>query len=130
MPSDKHEIGLLRQIQEMRDRINYLEQCNVNVFACEKELWSRETFGEGERTEGVVKHIQKELEEILAAPHDLTEWVDVMLLAMDGFWRAGGNSALLLEALKAKQEINYQRKWGPNRPGEPTFHVKESADAH
>lgn len=111
----------------LTQRFEYLRKININAFAVEKEIWSRETFGEGQRTEGVVKHIQKELEEILAAPDDPTEWVDVILLGMDGFWRAGGESALLFEALRAKQDINYARKWEPRRDGEPTFHVKEPA---
>lgn len=73
--------------------------------------WSRETFGPALRTKGVLDHIRKELAEIELEPHDLSEWVDVVILAMDGFWRHGGNAADLLPALLAKQKKNMARTW-------------------
>ncbi len=73
--------------------------------------WSRETFGPALRTKGVLDHIRKELGEIEQEPHDLSEWVDVVILAMDGFWRHGGKAADLLPALLAKQKKNMARTW-------------------
>jgi uncharacterized NAD(P)/FAD-binding protein YdhS len=63
------------------------------------------------RTGGVIDHIRKELREIEADPHDLSEWVDVVILAMDGFWRHGGKASGLLPALLAKQRKNMARTW-------------------
>lgn len=54
-----------------------------------QRAFSQRTFGPGARAQGVVDHIRKELCEIEADPTDLTEWVDVVLLALDGAWRAG-----------------------------------------
>ena len=51
--------------------------------------FSLRTFGPGPRSIGVVAHIRKELREVEADPTDLSEWVDVILLALDGAWRAG-----------------------------------------
>lgn len=73
--------------------------------------WSRETFGPALRTKGIIDHIKKELREIEADPHDLSEWVDVVILAMDGFWRHGGNADDLFKALIAKQHKNMARTW-------------------
>jgi hypothetical protein len=73
--------------------------------------WSRETFGPALRTKGIIDHIKKELREIEADPHDLSEWVDVVILAMDGFWRHGGNASDLFSALLAKQKKNMARTW-------------------
>lgn len=73
--------------------------------------WSRETFGPALRTKGIVQHITKELREIEAEPHDLAEWVDVIILAMDGFWRHGGKPEDLLPAMQAKQDRNFARTW-------------------
>lgn len=73
--------------------------------------WSRETFGPALRTKGVIDHIRKELREIEQKPHDLSEWVDVVILAMDGFWRHGGKASDLLPALLAKQQKNMARTW-------------------
>jgi len=73
--------------------------------------WSRETFGPALRTKGVIDHIRKELREIEQDPHDLSEWIDVVILAMDGFWRHGGEASALLPALVAKQRKNMARTW-------------------
>lgn len=73
--------------------------------------WSRETFGPGPRTKGVIDHIRKELSEIEAAPNDLGEWVDVVILALDGAWRAGHEPQQIIDAIKAKQARNEARVW-------------------
>lgn len=88
--------------------------------------WSKETFGPGKRTGGICKHIRKELKEIEEAPTDLKEWVDVLLLALDGVWRSGHSADHLYAALLVKQQINIERTWPkPGPEGEPTEHVRE-----
>lgn len=49
--------------------------------------WSHATFGPGERTEGVLDHIRKELVEVEDANGESEEWVDVVILALDGLTR-------------------------------------------
>lgn len=49
--------------------------------------FSHATFGPGERTTGVIDHIRKELREVEDANGDSTEWVDVVILALDGLTR-------------------------------------------
>ncbi|WP_368735417.1 dATP/dGTP pyrophosphohydrolase domain-containing protein, partial [Metapseudomonas otitidis] len=44
--------------------------------------FSERTFGPGSRAKGVVDHIRKELKEIEASPGDLSEWIDVVILAL------------------------------------------------
>lgn len=73
--------------------------------------WSERTFGPGLRTKGVVDHIRKELKEIEDNPTDLSEWVDVIILSLDGAWRAGYSPAEIISGIKAKQMINENRKW-------------------
>jgi hypothetical protein len=87
--------------------------------------WSLETFGEGQRTEGICKHIEKELQEIRENPTDVTEWVDVVILALDGAWRAGFDPLEIEEALQKKQEKNFARQW-PALPSEdqPSEHIR------
>jgi hypothetical protein len=51
------------------------------------------------RAKGFIDHSTKELREISGAPHDLSEWVDVVILAMDDFWRHGGKPEDLILAL-------------------------------
>ena len=73
--------------------------------------FSKETFGPGSRTEGVIEHIKKELEEIRENPQDIKEWIDVMILAMDGAWRAGYTAEEICTTLKNKLEENKKRSW-------------------
>lgn len=79
--------------------------------------WSERTFGPGTRTKGVVDHIRKELEEILADPGDVGEWIDIIILGIDGAWRCIAASEQstapeqVAEALAAKQARNFARVW-------------------
>jgi hypothetical protein len=59
----------------------------------------------------VVQHIRKELTEIEAQPTDLSEWIDVAILALDGAWRAGHSPEDIIAALVAKQAKNEARVW-------------------
>ncbi|WP_020178058.1 dATP/dGTP pyrophosphohydrolase domain-containing protein [Methylopila sp. M107] len=73
--------------------------------------FSKKTFGPGARTKGVSDHIRKELEEIGEDPLALDEWVDVILLACDGAWRAGYSAESIACALDAKLTKNEGRVW-------------------
>lgn len=90
--------------------------------------WSLATFGPGDRAKGVVEHIRKELKEIEADPTDLAEWIDVVILALDGAWRAGYSPADISAALTAKQTRNELRSWPDWRtasPDQPIEHIAE-----
>lgn len=91
-----------QEVEAVADLVSYYER---------QIAWSRETFGPSLRTKGVIDHIRKELGEIEQDPHDLSEWVDVVILAMDGFWRHGGAASDLFPALLAKQKKNMARAW-------------------
>jgi hypothetical protein len=86
--------------------------------------WSYQTFGDGKRTEGLCKHIEKELNEIRSNPNDVYEWIDVVILALDGAWRAGFTIEQICEALEEKQKINKNRHWVKTPEDTPTEHVK------
>lgn len=88
--------------------------------------FSLRTFGPGERTAGNLAHIRKELVEIESKPYDLTEWIDVVLLALDGALRHGGTPESIATTLHAKQSKNMTRTWPDWRTvpeGEPICHV-------
>ena len=75
--------------------------------------FGRATFGPGPRTEGVLKHIESEIEEVrrAAAEGDLDElikeWTDVAILGLDG----------LIRAVRAREEaFNAQRMLSLARP--------------
>lgn len=73
--------------------------------------FSERTFGPGARTKGVIDHIRKELIEIETDPTDISEWIDVTILALDGAWRAGYQPQQIIDALVAKQTKNEARVW-------------------
>ena len=73
--------------------------------------WSLNTFGPGPRTQTVLDHIRRELDEVAADPTDLGEWVDVIILAFDGAWRHGWEPQQIIDAIKAKQAKNEARTW-------------------
>ncbi len=93
---------------------------NLVQHLCRQRSWSRKTFGPGNRAQGVVDHIRRELIEIEAEPGDLSEWVDVVLLALDGAWRAGHEPEEIVAAISAKQAKNEARLWPDWRTSDPS----------
>lgn len=92
----------------------------INAAHIERQrAFSLQTYGPGTRTKGVIAHIRKELVEIEAAPLDLSEWVDVIILAFDGAWRAGHEPQAIIDAIVAKQTRNEGREWPDWRTAAP-----------
>ena len=103
----------------MKELVNWLTK---------KMEWSYKTFGTSERHIGVLKHIEKEIEEVRQRPQDVTEWMDIVLLAFDGACRMGFTPDQVVSALIAKQEKNTQRRWPPPVANdEPSFHLKDES---
>lgn len=73
--------------------------------------FSARTFGPGARVDGVTEHIAKELVEVRDSGGDLAEWIDVVILALDGCWRSGASPEQIITALVAKQTKNEGRTW-------------------
>lgn len=88
--------------------------------------FSGKVFGPGARTKGICQHIRKELAEIENKPFDLYEWIDIIILGMDGAWRAGFTAREVAIALLNKQDINVERSWPPPVSEDlPIEHIKE-----
>ncbi len=73
--------------------------------------FSARTFGPGARVDGVTDHIAKELQEVRESGGALAEWVDVIILGLDGAWRSGATPEQIVAAIEAKQTKNEGRKW-------------------
>jgi hypothetical protein len=80
-------------------------------FLHRQRRFSRKTFGPFDRTKGVLDHIRKELIEIEKEPDDIEEWIDVVLLALDGASRRGHSPEAIVAALDAKLTKNELRNW-------------------
>lgn len=112
------------------DNPEQVEVIDADHLAHQRE-WSAATFGPGARTSGVVDHIRKELVEVEAAPEDVTEWADVIILGFDGALRAGHDPQAIIDAIAAKQAKNESRKWPDWRTADPNKAIEHdrSADA-
>lgn len=98
---------------------------NLIDYLKRQKEWSAKTFGHGIRTKGIIAHIRKELIEVESAPHDVTEWMDVVILALDGAWRAGYSPEQIVSALEAKQAINFKRTYPvPESEDHPSEHLR------
>lgn len=60
---------------------------DLHLHLIRQMAFSHATFGPGERTAGVIDHIRKELVEVEEANGESSEWVDVIILALDGLTR-------------------------------------------
>lgn len=98
---------------------------DLREYILKQVAWSAETFGPGTRTKGLIEHIKSELEEIKDNPKDITEWVDVIILGLDGAWRSGHSAEEICDALLKKASKNRERKWPePSSEDEPVYHIK------
>lgn len=95
-------------------------------------LFSMRAFGPGDRTEGVLDHMEKEAQEIRDAVATgepaLPELVDQIILAFDGAWRSGATPEDIVHALEHKQEVNQNRQWPDWRTadvGKAIEHIRE-----
>jgi len=103
---------------------------NLNKYLIKQIAWSSKTFGNGERSQGIVDHIRKELVEIEEKPNDLEEWIDVVILALDGAWREGYSPDQIANALQHKLTKNKSRKWPDWRAaedGKAIEHIRNEA---
>lgn len=104
---------------------------NLKQHLIRQMAWSHATFGPTTRTEGVLDHIRKELVEVEEANGSYEEWVDVVILALDGltrqlaFVKSSGRrdpaqvAEIACAAIVAKQTRNEARDWPDWRTADP-----------
>lgn len=128
--SDPHpDSGNTHIMMKLRGIIEKNKSPTMNLvdYVNRQREWSERTFGRGARVNGITRHIEKELGEIRADPNDLSEWVDVVILALDGAWRAGYSPTDIATALERKQAVNFSRQWPPASdcdPYQPSEHIR------
>jgi len=93
-----------------------------------KKVFGDNTFRTGRSHKGLIEHIKKELDEIDQDPTDLYEWIDVIILAIDGAWRAGFTAEDVDLALFRKQTVNFNRIYPEHDKSgkEPVEHIRNS----
>lgn len=125
----EHQLQYLSTVSKaMVDLVTTMGKTSLARFAEDHRVWSLKTFGAGYSTGRIIKHIEKELREIAADPADLVEWIDVIMLAMDGYWRNGGQPEELMNRLREKLKIVMARKYVvPEDPDGPIEHDRSGA---
>lgn len=115
------------EIDEVKNTIYELNEFrfDFNKYLRDHMGWSIDAFGEGSRTEGIIEHIEEELEEVKENPKDVREWVDVISLAIDGALREGAAIGELKDAMLAVQLRNKYRKWHDTPPNRKAKHIEE-----
>ena len=109
---------------------------NFEELVSDQLMWSLKTFGPGGRQMGLIEHIGKEIDEVMGCldtqKDPLEEWVDVMILAIEGAWRSGHTPAEIALAFRRKFIKNsHQRTWPDWRTkseDEPIEHVREGEE--
>lgn len=90
--------------------------------------FSRRTFGSHPQWRGLIAHLRAELVEVEeTSGAELGEWVDVIILAIDGAWRSGATPSEIVEGITTKQNINERRRWPDWRdaiPDTPIEHIR------
>ena len=109
-----------------------MEEFSLRAYLGRQQAWSGQEppkgFGGGNRTEGCMKHIESEVQEVRAAEpgsnHRLEELCDIIILSLDAIWREGYTFENLAATLESKQKKNSSRHWPAAPPNEPSFHRK------
>lgn len=101
--------------------------------------FSHATFGPGQRVEGVIDHIKKELDEVAEANGAASEWVDVVILALDGLTRSLAYARderadpatvadIACRMVVGKQTRNEGRVWPSWRDADPSKAIEHERD--
>ena len=92
--------------------------------------FSRKIFGSDDKIGhlGPIKHLHEETREVIEAPTDPKEIVDIMFLAADAVRRFLHQEDMSLQDFvgiaHAKLEVLRARKWPAPKNGEPCKHIK------
>lgn len=92
----------------------------------DQAAWSEANFGSTEERGpiGPLKHMAKEINELLENPTDPHEYADLLILLLDSSRRAGIDAIDLIAFALDKMELNKKRKWSKPVEGEPCEHIR------
>ena len=97
-------------------------------FVLRHKNWADKTFGINRGVLGRIKHIEKELIELKNNPNGPEEWIDILMLTLDGLGLIGLSPENILEELYSKLEKCKNRKWPDWKsadPNKPIEHIRE-----
>lgn len=90
---------------------------DINDLQCDLKQWTEKQFPQRTMA-SILAHLRKETHELEAAPKDIMEFADCMMLLLDAASYQGIHASDILRACGEKLVINKARKWGaPNAQG-------------
>ncbi len=103
--------------------------------------WSRATFGPGESRDRVLDHLTKEIAEVRGSGGESAEWVDLVILSLDGLTRrlwAASNyeksadeiAETAVKMIVGKQGRNERRDWPDWRTSDPSKAIEHVRGRH
>lgn len=105
--------------------------------------FSRATFGTGQRMDGILNHMQKEMIEVQHAENSqerLKEWIDLVILSFDGAlrevayayptWTFNDVAERVADEFERKQEKNELREWPDWRTADPNKAIEHVRGTH
>lgn len=99
------------------------------AYLTDSQDWSKATFGPPtpQSYKSILAHIEEEVEEVRKDPYDIEEWMDIVILGLDGAFRSGATPEKICTTLQKKLFKNQNRQWPDWRtaePGKPINHIK------
>ncbi len=85
----------------------------IAKFGKELGEWADTTFPGHRTTMRCLLHLREEVNELIDAPDDRSEFADAFMLLLDAARKAGITPDDLIRAGYGKLEICRQRQWGP-----------------
>lgn len=92
----------------------------------EHAAWSHQTFGGPEEKGpiGPLRHLKLEADEAIAAPGDISEYVDLVFLSFDAARRAGFTTYDIVRAGFEKLDVLRSRSYPRGTGDQPALHIK------
>jgi hypothetical protein len=90
-----------------------------------QQKWA-ETIFAGQTVQSKIKHLRREVNELLEKPGDKSEMADCLLLLLDIARKSQVDGTMLFEAAVAKFRINQARTWGPPDADGVCEHIREN----
>jgi hypothetical protein len=84
---------------------------DINDLQYELKTWTEKQFPQ-RTTHSIAAHLRKETLELEAAPNDIMEYADCMMLLLDAASFNGIHASDILNACYEKLAINKKRTWG------------------
>jgi len=89
-----------------------IQKSAIQRLQDELAQWSDAQFGQHRPATRPIRHLRKEVDELLNAPDDANEYADCLLLLLDAYRMSGGSADDLVNKAFDKLAINKTRQWG------------------